>query len=32
MTCKDWAQLDSETKKQLWAAAIAKAKEKASSH
>lgn len=31
MTCKDWAKLDSETKKQLWAAAIAKAK-KASSH
>lgn len=31
MTCKDWAKLDSETQKQLWAAAVAKAKEKAGS-
>ena len=26
MTCKDWAKLDRETQKQLFAAAIAKAK------
>lgn len=28
MTCKDWAQLDRQTQMQLWAAAIAKAKQK----
>ena len=28
MTCKDWAELDRKTQKQLFAAAIAKAKRK----
>lgn len=32
MTCKDWAKLDRETQKQLFAAALAEAEKKASSH